>query len=84
MWNYRWSSKYFRIKLIDLPEFGYFSTDVNSDGIPEPRGEICFRGGTVFKGYFKNIEETKKIIEDDGWFHSGDVGVIFWHNMEML
>ena len=64
------------LKLIDLPEFGYFSTDVNSDGIPEPRGEICFRGGTVFKGYFKNIEETKKIIEDDGWFHSGDVGVI--------
>ena len=65
------------LKLVDLPEFGYCSTDVNPlTGISEPRGEICFRGETVFKGYFKNIEETKKILDEDGWFHSGDVGVI--------
>ena len=65
------------LKLIDLPEFGYYSTDVNPlTGINEPRGEICFRGDTVFKGYFKNIEETKKILDEEGWYHSGDVGVI--------
>jgi long-chain acyl-CoA synthetase len=65
------------LKLVDLPEFGYYSTDVNpSTGISEPRGEICFRGDTVFKGYFKNMEETKKIFDEDGWYHSGDVGVI--------
>ena len=65
------------LKLVDLPEFGYCSTDVNPlTGISEPKGEICFRGETVFKGYFKNIEETKKILDEDGWFHSGDVGVI--------
>jgi long-chain acyl-CoA synthetase len=65
------------LKLVDLPEFGYYSTDVNpSTGISEPRGEICFRGDTVFKGYFKNIEETKKIFDEEGWYHSGDVGVI--------
>ena len=65
------------LKLIDLPEYGYFATDVNPiTGVPEPRGEICFRGDTVFIGYFKNPEETKKILESDGWLHSGDVGMI--------
>jgi long-chain acyl-CoA synthetase len=65
------------LKLVDLPEYGYLSTDVNpTTGIYEPRGEICFRGDTVFKGYFRNPEETNKILEKDGWLHSGDVGVI--------
>ena len=69
------------LKLVDLPEFNYLSTDINPNtGIPEPRGEICFRGDTVFKGYFKNISETKKIIDKDGWFHSGDVGIILTNN----
>ena len=68
-------------KLVDLPEFNYFSTDVNPEtGVPEPRGELCFRGDTVFKGYFKNLEETNSIIEKNGWFHSGDVGVILTQN----
>lgn len=65
------------LKLVDLPEFGYFSTDKNPiTGNSEPRGEICFRGDTVFKGYFKNPIETKKILDKDGWLHSGDVGLI--------
>ena len=69
------------LKLVDIPEFNYYSTDVNPEtGAPEPRGELCFRGETVFKGYFKNLEETNKIIEKDGWFHSGDVGVILTQN----
>ena len=69
------------LKLIDLPEFNYFSTDINPDtGVPEPRGEICFRGDTVFKGYFKDREETNSIFDKDGWLHSGDVGVILTKN----
>ena len=73
------------LKLVDLPEFNYLSTDVNPEtGDPEPRGEICIRGNCIFKGYFKNTEETNRIIDKDGWLHSGDVGVILTKNGNSL
>ena len=39
-------------------------------------GEILVKGANVFLGYFKNEEATKAVFTEDGWFRTGDMGVL--------
>lgn len=41
---------------------------------PEEEGEICIKTPIPFLGYFNNPVETKNILDDEGWIHSGDIG----------
>jgi len=50
--------------------------DDNKDVALGQPGEICIKGPQVMKGYWKRDDETAKAITPDGFFHSGDIGIM--------
>ena len=61
-----------KFRLKDLPEMNYTSSDK-----PYPRGEICMTGPSIFKGYYKRPDKTAEAFDEEGWFLTGDVGMVY-------
>ena len=58
------------IKLRDVPDAGYFSTNT------VPQGEVCIRGPSVTSGYYKrpDLNNDESVFTKDGWLRTGDIG----------
>lgn len=50
--------------------------DEAAEGGGEGVGEVLTRGPHIMRGYFRNREETAKVLDQDGWMHTGDLGKI--------
>jgi len=58
----------YQVKIVDIR-----TGEDQSSGQP---GELCTRGPLIMKGYYKMPEETRALIDDQGWFHTGDLATI--------
>ena len=67
-------TEHFKIKSVGkiIPGVEVKILDPDSEG----RGEIAIKGPIVMQGYYKNPEETAKVMTDDGYFLTGDVGYL--------
>jgi long-chain acyl-CoA synthetase len=64
---------------IGLPLPSTWMTLLDDDGhpvAPGQRGEIAIKGPQVMAGYWQRPDETAKVMTPDGWFKSGDIGIV--------
>lgn len=55
---------------VPIPDEDVMIDNPNEDG----EGEICIRGPHVMMGYFKDDDATNAVIDESGFFHTGDIG----------
>lgn len=62
---------------INLPYVNVKIVDDNGKELDRNQeGEICVKGENVFKGYYNNPAATAEVFDSEGWFKTGDIGVV--------
>jgi len=59
-------------RLKDVEAMGYTHKDK-----PYPRGELLMKGSSVTSGYYKREDKTKEAFDEQGWFLTGDVAMVY-------
>lgn len=60
---------YETMQMITVQSYDSFSPDFECE-----EGEILVKGPNIMRGYFNKPQETAEVIDQDGWFHTGDIG----------
>jgi len=58
-------------RLDDVPELGYFSSD-----LPDARGELLIKSRSTVPGYFNRPELNREIFTDEGYYRTGDIAAV--------
>ena len=68
-----------RLGTVGMPVPGTTLKVINDEGVEQPlgeRGELCIKGPQIMKGYWQKADATAEVLDAEGWFKSGDIGVI--------
>jgi fatty-acyl-CoA synthase len=57
-------------------EFKVIDPETGATQPPDTPGELCVRGYALMQGYYRMPEETAQAIDEEGWFHTGDLATI--------
>jgi acyl-CoA synthetase (AMP-forming)/AMP-acid ligase II len=63
-------------RLVPMTECRIVDVESARDLGPGEPGEVWIRGPQIMKGYLNNAEATARTIDEDGWLHTGDIGMV--------